>query len=240
MRRILASASLIVFGAGGSAGVQLGLSDPRHRRRVLGAECRLCRPKQPGGDVFCCIGSSRSTGSICAYPGGNRVGAGLAAGGAMLEVLGALLNMLGSSPSSDDDARAEAEARWRGDRADARRRAAAWNASGLAQAKLGDDVSAEAHFAAAVKFAQNAGDRMRNNSTTATCTSRGPAKTCGALARSGGRADRRGRRRMRAAAAARFTGRADLTDQIYRQRGDMLAQAAKSRRRIEPSAPAPS
>ena len=236
MRRIFASVSLIVFGAGAAAAQVCNSAYPI---RATGAACSGPNVgyvgRQPGGDVFCCIGSSRSTGSIYAYPGGNRVGAGLAAGGAMLEVLGALLNMFGSSPSSDADARAEAEARWRGDRADARRKAAAWNASGLAQAKLGDDVSAEAHFAAAVKFAQNAGDtdaEQLYNRNMYVARARQDLRRALAL-QADGRINEADDAYMRAAGAARFAGRADLSEQIYRQRGDMLAQTAKSGRRIE-------
>lgn len=90
----------------------------------------------------------------------DRIGAGLAVGGAMLEVLSSLLDMMGSSsaPVADTSQEEQDKIRVKGERAEALWRAQQWNATAVAAMKAGDDITAEAHFAAAVKYATDSGN----------------------------------------------------------------------------------
>jgi len=90
----------------------------------------------------------------------DRIGAGLAVGGAMLEVLSSLLDMMGSSaaPVADTSEDQQRNIRIQGERAEALWRAGQWNATAVAAMKAGDDKTAAAHFAAAVKYAEDSGN----------------------------------------------------------------------------------
>lgn len=90
----------------------------------------------------------------------NRIAAGLAAGGLMLDVLSILFDMASSSavPIQDTSEEQQRNMRIQGERADALWRASQWNATAVAAMKSGDDKTASAHFAAAVKYAEDAND----------------------------------------------------------------------------------
>jgi hypothetical protein len=87
-----------------------------------------------------------------------RIAAGLQGAAAMVQILAILIDMVESSSPSPEAEREEIRARERGEQLDARRKAAAWAASGLRQLKAGDETSAAAHFGAATQEATKAKD----------------------------------------------------------------------------------
>jgi tetratricopeptide (TPR) repeat protein len=145
------------------------ICNAHYPQRATGAACsspyataHITRPTD--GVVVCCLGSPpSSSGGRTNYQGysqQNRYAAGLAAAGVGLGILAEVIQMFESAEeeSSEEDYRAEVQARVEGERLDAKRTAAAWNYSGLQQAKIDDYVSAEAHLSAAIKSAIDAYD----------------------------------------------------------------------------------
>ena len=112
------------------------------------------------------------TGLSCGSSGGNydpgpeivsrnqRIAAGMDAAGALVNLLGVLLDIVdktqgsrGGNGEADDTAvirRIE-----QGERIEACRMARAWEASGIRQLRVADYTSAEAHFKAALQYARN-------------------------------------------------------------------------------------
>jgi hypothetical protein len=139
------------------------ICNAHYPQRATGAACsssnaagHITRPTD--GVVVCCLRAPQSGQSRGTYQGStqqNRYAAGLAAAGLALGIFSEFLQMLESAEaeSSEEDYRAELAARVQGERFDAKRTAAAWNYSGLQQAKIDDFVSAEAHLSAAIKYA---------------------------------------------------------------------------------------
>ncbi len=91
-----------------------------------------------------------------------RIAAGMDAAGALVNLLGVVLDMVDRSSSSanggDDDYDADRDVIRRleqGERVEECRMARAWEASGIRQLRVSDYTSAEAHFAAALQHAQN-------------------------------------------------------------------------------------
>ncbi|MGE0151197.1 MAG: hypothetical protein AB7R90_01170 [Reyranellaceae bacterium] len=144
------------------------ICNAHYPQRATGAACsganataHITRPSD--GVVTCCVRSPQSSAGTTTYSGTsqqNRYAAALAAGGIALGIAAEFLRMLDSAESeaSEEDYRAELQARIEGERLDAKRTAAAWNYSGLQQAKIDDFVSAEAHLSAAIKHAIDAYD----------------------------------------------------------------------------------
>lgn len=125
-----------------------------------------------------CIAQARQvclpgTGLSCGDSGGDynptpdivsrnqRIAAGMDAAGALVNLLGVVLDMVDRSSgrsSSNDDYDADREVIRRleqGERVEACRMARAWEASGARQLRVSDYTSAEAHFEAALKYAKD-------------------------------------------------------------------------------------
>jgi hypothetical protein len=92
-----------------------------------------------------------------------RIAAGMNAAGALVNLLGTLLDIVdktqgsggGNQYDQEDEDRAVIRRLEQGERVEACRMARAWEASGIRQLRLSDDTSAEAHFAAALQYARN-------------------------------------------------------------------------------------
>jgi tetratricopeptide (TPR) repeat protein len=159
--RLLTFAAAVAVSAGAA---QAQICNAHYPQRATGAACsssnaagHITRPTD--GVVVCCLRPPQSSsGGRTTYQGSsqqNRYAAGMAAAGMALGIFADIIQMLESaeSESSEEDYRAELAARVEGERIDAKRTAAAWNYSGLQQAKIDDFVSAEAHLSAAIKYA---------------------------------------------------------------------------------------
>ena len=112
---------------------------------------RVC---PPGTGLHC--GSGRvDPGSSTYYDRNQRIAAGMEAAGALVTILSTLAGIVERSAPSPQIERDVIREREQGERVEECRAAAAWAASGARQLKVGDEKSAEAHFAAAVQHAQN-------------------------------------------------------------------------------------
>ena len=164
--RILTFAAAIAVSA---SAAHAQICNAHYPQRATGAACsspyataHITRPTD--GVVVCCLGSPpKSSGGRTTYQGSsqqNRYAAGLAAAGVGLGILAEIIQMFESAEeeASEEDYRAELAARVEGERLDAKRTAAAWNYSGLKQARIDDFVSAEAHLSAAIKYSIDAYD----------------------------------------------------------------------------------
>ena len=132
--------------------------------RAVGAACTGEYIPITGSNA-CCKAAPRAPqssggGGGRSYSNYDRISAGLAVGGAMLDVLSILLDMASSSagPVGDTSEDKQRNMRIQGERADALWRAGQWNATAVAAMKAGDDITAQAHFAAAVKYAEDSGN----------------------------------------------------------------------------------
>lgn len=84
-----------------------------------------------------------------------RIAAGMAAASELVNLLGVLIDIVDDAAPPEENERDVIRRLQQGERVEACQRAAAWEASGARQLRLGDYTSADAHLKAAVKYARD-------------------------------------------------------------------------------------